>query len=102
RLIRSRLRQHVFLKVNEIEKRRKNSEDVYDLVLDSEKDIEVASIAAWGTTLELWTAQELRRDGLNPLRACVMHGLAEAVERSSGFIVEKEVEYEYENVHEWV
>jgi hypothetical protein len=87
----------MLLKAQEIEKRRTGGgADFFDMVIDSEKNIEAASLAAWVTTTELW------KEDTSLLRSCVMQGLAEAVERSAQFIMEKEAEYEWENVQGWV
>lgn len=103
RLLRTRLRQHLLRKAQEVDRRLDRGE-CWDLAIDSEKAIEAASEAAWLSTLRLWGQQPLvagspQRDVVNAL---IRTSLASAVERTQGFIHSRVVEYEYEDVKGWV
>lgn len=102
RLLRTRLRQHLVRKAQEVDKRGSQGE-AWDLMLDSEKTIEAASEAAWRTTLRLWgTMGAPGSPQRDTLHALIRDSLASAVERTQGFINQRTVEYEYENVQGWV
>ncbi len=104
RLIRTRLRQHLFRKMQKIEVDRGEG-DVYRVAIDIELSVEAASEAAWRSTLKLWDVPFLRG---TPQRArvevLIRHALAAAIERSRYFIQKMSAESEYhgDEVNSWV
>ena len=99
RLLRTKLRQHLVRKAQEVERQR-GSGECLDLALDHEKSIEVASEVAWISTLRLWGTGV--PDHYQVLCALIQQALAGAVELSGSYITARAVEYEYENVNGWV
>jgi hypothetical protein len=102
RLLRSRLRQHLLRKEKEYFKER-GREECLDLSVDSEKMIEVASEAAWISTLRLWsTTGDLNSPVRQMLEVLVQNALESAVEGSRGYIDQRGVECEPTDVGAWV
>lgn len=101
RLLCSRLRQHIVRKSQEVERRRGKDES-WDMFLDAEKSIEAASEAAWISTLKLWGSTDPDSPDRPKLEALARLGLTSAIKLASHFILERQVDYEHENVQDWV
>jgi hypothetical protein len=101
-LIRSRLRQHLYRKAQEVHVRRGEGE-CFDMVLDAEKSIEAAAQAAWLSTLKLWgDPPYVQGPRYYVLVSLLRQALTGAIDKSQRFIVGKQVEQERENVMAWV
>jgi hypothetical protein len=104
RLIRTRYRQYILQMAAAVERGRHGDNDQhYDHVLDTEKTIEAAAEASWRSTLRLWSGAGpcMSHEAKRSVCVCIDHGLAKAVERSTRFVLEYEVEYENDRVQDW-
>jgi hypothetical protein len=101
-LLRSRLRQHLFLKAQEVYVRRGEGE-CFDMVLDFEKSVDAAAHATLISALKLWGEPPYVQGPLYPVLVALMRlALTRAVEKSQRFIHEKQAEQEHEDVKGWV